>query len=313
MKQYLRFNRFLGAALASAMLVAAQLSSGIAGAQAVYAAKPNNNGNAYGVTKHQGTEANRSSDSEQTKAAGNEKPNNNVPQPRANNSSAGWAAPKQPQSSNGSGGQSQAAKPQAQHMTLAQSGPRTTTEQSVSRRKDNPLHKVTICHRTNSNVNPYVRITIDTDAAHGGKDHGAGDHAAKHQGPVWNPDLKTQGVKWGDIIPSYTDDQGVGFAGLNWTASGQAIYNSDCKPVGGSGGGCVVNCNPGNVAPTSPTGGNGGSGQVLGAITSMPAGAANSSATLADTGTAVAAALAMGIVLSAVTVALSRITKNRYA
>jgi hypothetical protein len=67
-------------------------------------------------------------------------------------------------------------------------------------------HKITICHRTNSNTNPYVIITVDTDATHGGKDKGYGDHAAEHRGPVWNPSLKADHVEWGDIIPPFTDD-----------------------------------------------------------------------------------------------------------
>lgn len=90
-------------------------------------------------------------------------------------------------------------------------------------------HKVTICHATNSDNNPYVMITVDTDAAHGGKDHGKGDHAAEHDGTVWTAALKAQHISWGDIIPAYTDDQGVSFPGLNWTAAGQAIFNNGCK------------------------------------------------------------------------------------
>ncbi|MGH8970240.1 MAG: hypothetical protein ACRDV1_09860, partial [Actinomycetes bacterium] len=92
-------------------------------------------------------------------------------------------------------------------------------------------HKVTICHRTNSNTNPYVVITVDTDAAGGGKDKGAGDHAHKHLGPVWNQGLKAQHTKWGDIIPAYVDDQGVSFPGMNWTATGRASHKNGCRAV----------------------------------------------------------------------------------
>jgi hypothetical protein len=92
-------------------------------------------------------------------------------------------------------------------------------------------HKVTICHRTNADSNPYVVITVDTDAAGGGKDLGAGDHAAEHQGPVWNATLKDQHIEWGDIIPPYVDDQGVAFPGLNWTTEGQALFNNGCAAV----------------------------------------------------------------------------------
>lgn len=92
-------------------------------------------------------------------------------------------------------------------------------------------HKVTICHRTNADTNSYVVITVDTDAAAGGKDSGAGDHAAEHQGPVWNATLKANHIEWGDIIPPYVDDQGVAFPGYNWSAAGQAIYANDCRAV----------------------------------------------------------------------------------
>ena len=94
-----------------------------------------------------------------------------------------------------------------------------------------PNHKVTICHRTDSNTNPYVIITVDTDAAGGGQDKGVGDHSHKHLGAVWTASLKASHTKWGDIIPPYTDDQGVSFPGLNWTTQGQAIYNNGCRAV----------------------------------------------------------------------------------
>ncbi|HEY3290861.1 MAG TPA: hypothetical protein VGK87_12090, partial [Anaerolineae bacterium] len=35
---------------------------------------------------------------------------------------------------------------------------------------------------------------------------------------------------WGDIIPPFTNN-GVSFAGLNWTAAGQAVWNNQCVPV----------------------------------------------------------------------------------
>lgn len=92
-----------------------------------------------------------------------------------------------------------------------------------SHNNNNGDHKVTICHRTNSNVNPYNQISVDKNAAGRGQD--AGDHADKHQGPVWNPTLKDQKIKWGDIIPSYDN-----FAGLNWTTKGQEIYQNNCNP-----------------------------------------------------------------------------------
>lgn len=88
--------------------------------------------------------------------------------------------------------------------------------------------KVKICHRTNANNNPYRFIEVATEAADG---RSKGDHALEHQGPVWNPNLKPAGIKWGDIIPEYTDDRGFHFPGYNWTAEGQAIWRNGCKPV----------------------------------------------------------------------------------
>lgn len=80
---------------------------------------------------------------------------------------------------------------------------------------------VTICHRTNSNSNPYVKITVDDDAVDG---KGGADHYGEHQGPVWNATLKAQHIKWGDIIPPVSPHH----EGLNWTEEGRAIYDNDC-------------------------------------------------------------------------------------
>lgn len=55
---------------------------------------------------------------------------------------------------------------------------------------------ITICHRTNSNANPYVIITTDASGQNGGT-----DHLNEHKGPLWNPDLKKQKIEWGDVIP----------------------------------------------------------------------------------------------------------------
>ena len=74
-------------------------------------------------------------------------------------------------------------------------------------------HKVTICHATGSNNNPYNKITVDDDAVDG---QGNSDHnRSGHQNGE-------------DIIPpGYWD-----FNGRNWTTEGQAIYRNDCnKPV----------------------------------------------------------------------------------
>lgn len=86
-------------------------------------------------------------------------------------------------------------------------------------------HKITICHRTNSDTNPYVQITVDKHAADGvAAKNGPADHYGEHQGPIWNDTLKPQHIEWGDIIPPVE-----GFhSGLNWTGGGQAIYRNGC-------------------------------------------------------------------------------------
>jgi LPXTG-motif cell wall-anchored protein len=82
---------------------------------------------------------------------------------------------------------------------------------------------VTICHRTNSDQNPYVVITPD-EAAVDGETTAKGDHYLEHQGLVWNDALKNQHIEWGDIIPPVPGHHD----GLNWTVEGQAIYNNGC-------------------------------------------------------------------------------------
>jgi hypothetical protein len=97
---------------------------------------------------------------------------------------------------------------------------------SGSKPDSNGVHKVTICHRTNSNTNPYVVITVDVSAADGSLGKGGNDHT-HHDGPVWNPSLKDAHIKWGDIIPPYTYN-GTSFPGMNWPA-GQAIHENGCE------------------------------------------------------------------------------------
>ena len=91
-------------------------------------------------------------------------------------------------------------------------------------------HKVTICHRTDSVTNPYVQESVDVDSADGntGNDNGQGDHS-EHTGPVATSETVAQALKdnhenWGDIIPQHDN-----YAGLNWTAEGQAVYNNGCN------------------------------------------------------------------------------------
>jgi hypothetical protein len=84
------------------------------------------------------------------------------------------------------------------------------------------ITKVDICHRTNSNQNPYVINQPDASGDVNGH--------ADHTGPVWNETLKQNHIKWGDIIPEFTWSGGH-FDGLNWDDAGKAIYANDCVPT----------------------------------------------------------------------------------
>jgi hypothetical protein len=86
-----------------------------------------------------------------------------------------------------------------------------------------PGHKVTICHRTNSDATPYRMITVDIASS----GHLRGGHDTEHQGPIWDATLKDQKVEWGDIIPPYTYGDHA-YPGANWTAEGQAMWANEC-------------------------------------------------------------------------------------
>ena len=87
--------------------------------------------------------------------------------------------------------------------------------------------KQLICHRTNSDTNPYVQINPDVNSIvlkKSGHD--------THNGPVWDPTLKDQKIMWGDIIPPFDYPDGNHYDGKNWTADGIAIWENNCNIPG---------------------------------------------------------------------------------
>lgn len=87
--------------------------------------------------------------------------------------------------------------------------------------------KVTICHATNSALNPYRAITVALSAVDG---IGNNDHSS-HVGPVFNTSIHNQQDRgWGDIIPPVPGSENTN-VGLNWNTEGAAIWNNDCKLI----------------------------------------------------------------------------------
>jgi len=85
--------------------------------------------------------------------------------------------------------------------------------------------KVTICHRTNSDTNPYVQISPSANGVLNG-------HAKQHDDPrIWAPGLKGQGLKWGDIIPAFGSYPGLNLdktGGFDGETTGQEILDNGC-------------------------------------------------------------------------------------
>jgi hypothetical protein len=105
--------------------------------------------------------------------------------------------------------------------------------------------KVTLCHGTGSNTNPYEKITIDNSGAYNG-------HYSVHQGSIY----PGNGGSWGDIIPPFTFEENT--YQMNWDTAGQTIYRNDCKlVVGGMGGGSVTTVTAAATTTPPPTGGRG--------------------------------------------------------
>lgn len=109
-----------------------------------------------------------------------------------------------------------------------------TGGQAVASQSGADDHKVTLCHRTNAEKNPYVVITVDKAGVF------KTGHDGHDEGGVYQPGDKANGVRWGDIIPPFSyyaspQDERAGnlsqYAGLNWTTEGQAVYNNGCQPA----------------------------------------------------------------------------------
>lgn len=86
--------------------------------------------------------------------------------------------------------------------------------------------KVTICHATNSQTNPYVVETVSTssiDEQNNKLLNGHGDHT----GAVWYQGIAAH--SWGDIIPVFTSPKGAKFAGYNMNEAGKTILNNGCE------------------------------------------------------------------------------------
>ena len=102
--------------------------------------------------------------------------------------------------------------------------------------QDDPTdHKVVICHASASVANPYQTPDVDKDSIQNTEGLDPNGHGT-HVGPIFDPEIHHNGDNWGDIIPPFAAGYLAGppekewgaFAGLNWTAEGQAIWENGC-------------------------------------------------------------------------------------
>ncbi len=110
---------------------------------------------------------------------------------------------------------------------VAMSSSAHATNSGYSNWGDDNGQKYTICHRSDSVTNPYIRERVDISAIDG---IGGSDHFGQHKGPLASSQavaqaLKSSHKKWGDIIPPTP----INPAGLNWTPVGQAMWANDCN------------------------------------------------------------------------------------
>jgi hypothetical protein len=105
-------------------------------------------------------------------------------------------------------------------------------------------HAITICHRTDSETNPYVRKTVDASSTDVAGHEG-------HIGDLWYNGHPKE-PKWGDIIPPTDDDGDLAVTPLNWSAMGQAMWHNNCQsPYGPPPGQPTITCNFISIDPPS--------------------------------------------------------------
>jgi hypothetical protein len=82
--------------------------------------------------------------------------------------------------------------------------------------------KITLCHGTNAETNPYVLVRVSINSVFKENGHDT------HEGPIFEPGMKDQQIVWGDIIPPFDYGDGQHYDGKNWTEAGQDVYNGGC-------------------------------------------------------------------------------------